>query len=555
MATMSGAQYIAEIFKGYGVTHVFFVPAIIHEGLMEMEKRGIKRILTHGEKAAAYMADGYARASYKPGVCMSQSVGAANLAAGLQDADLGLSPVIAITGRRRSMYRYRHAYQEIEHKAMFDPVTKFNATVDRVEQLPLLLRQSFREAVSAPSGPVHLAFQGIRGEIIMEQRADLEVIIEEQFSRLPAFRPEPEKEQVQQAVKVLGDSEKPIIVAGGGVKASQAGAELVEFAERLSIPVASSLNGKGMIRDGHLLAVGVVGSYSAQCANRAVSEADLVLFIGSRTGSQVTNDWQIPRPGTRVIQVDVDPSELGRNYPTEVGILGDAKTTLQRLIEATEPIEKRENWLQRIDQLKKEWVNQIKKEYNSSSVPIRPERLCKEITDFLPKDALLISDTGHSAIWTGTMVDIKKAGQSYIRCAGSLGWAFPAALGAKCAIPDRPVICFTGDGGFWYHLAELETAARYGINVLVIVNNNRSMNQVKKGAERVYSDESNRANDIWQFTDIDFSRIATAMGCYGIRAKTPDELEAALSESRTVNKPMVIDVLSDIEGIPPPIWT
>jgi len=555
MATMSGAQYIAEIFKGYGVTHVFFVPAIIHEGLMEMEKRGIKRILTHSEKAAAYMADGYARASYKPGVCMSQSVGAANLAAGLQDADLGLSPVIAITGRRRSMYRYRHAYQEIEHKAMFDPVTKFNATVDRVEQLPLLLRQSFREAVSAPSGPVHLAFQGIRGEIIMEQRADLEVIIEEQFSRLPAFRPEPEKEQVQQAVKVLGDSEKPIIVAGGGVKASQAGAELVEFAERLSIPVASSLNGKGMIRDGHLLAVGVVGSYSAQCANRAVSEADLVLFIGSRTGSQVTNDWQIPRPGTRVIQVDVDPSELGRNYPTEVGILGDAKTTLQRLIEATEPIEKRENWLQRIDQLKKEWVNQIKKEYNSSSVPIRPERLCKEITDFLPKDALLISDTGHSAIWTGTMVDIQKAGQSYIRCAGSLGWAFPAALGAKCAIPDRPVICFTGDGGFWYHLAELETAARYGINVLVIVNNNRSMNQVKKGAERVYSDESNRANDIWQFTDIDFSRIATAMGCYGIRAKTPDELEAALSESRTVNKPMVIDVLSDIEGIPPPIWT
>ena len=555
MATMSGAQYIAEIFKGYGVTHVFFVPAIIHEGLMEMEKRGIKRILTHSEKAAAYMADGYARASYKPGVCMSQSVGAANLAAGLQDADLGLSPVIAITGRRRSMYRYRHAYQEIEHKAMFDAVTKFNATVDRVEQLPLLLRQSFREAVAAPSGPVHLEFQGIRGEIIMEQRADLEVIIEEQFSRLPAFRPEPEKEQVQQAVKVLGDSKKPIIVAGGGVKASQAGAELVEFAERLSIPVASSLNGKGMIRDGHLLAVGVVGSYSAQCANRAVSEADLVLFIGSRTGSQVTNDWQIPRPGARVIQVDVDPSELGRNYPTEVGILGDAKTTLQRLIEATEPIEKRENWLQRIDQLKKEWVNQIKKEYNSSSVPIRPERLCKEITDFLPKDALLISDTGHSAIWTGTMVDIEKAGQSYIRCAGSLGWAFPAALGAKCAIPDRPVICFTGDGGFWYHLAELETAARYGINVLVIVNNNKSMNQVKKGAERVYSDESNRANDIWRFTEVDFSRIATAMGCYGIRVKTPDELEAALSESCIVNKPIVIDVLSDIEGIPPPIWT
>ncbi len=555
MVTISGAQYIAETFKGYGVTHVFFVPAILHEGLMEMEKRGIKRILTHGEKAAAYMADGYARASHKPGICMSQSVGAANLAAGLQDACLGLSPVIAITGRRRSLYRYRHAYQEIEHKPMFDAVTKFNATVDTVEQLPLLLRQAFREAVSGPPGPVHLEFQGIRGELIMEQRAELEVVIEEQFCRFPVFRPEPERDLVLQAAGVLGQSQRPIIVAGGGVKASQACAELVEFAERLSIPVATSLNGKGTILDDHPLAVGVVGSYSTQCANRAVSEADLVLFVGSRTGSQVTNDWKIPRPGTSVMQIDIDPSELGRNYPAKVALLGDARVTLRRLIETIEPVEQRIRWLQRINQVKKEWKDQIKKMYNSNSMPIRPERLCKEITDFLPGDALLISDTGHSAIWTGTMIDLKQAGQTYIRCAGSLGWAFPAALGAKCASPDRPVICFTGDGGFWYHVAELETAARYGINVLIIVNNNRSMNQVKKGAEKVYSNGSGSADDIWQFTDIDFSRVATAMGCSGIRVRKPDELKAALHESLAVDKPAVIDVVSDIEGIPPPVWT
>lgn len=554
MVTMSGAQYIAETFKGYGVTHVFFVPAIIHEGLMEMEKRGIKRVLTHSEKAAAYMADGYARASHKPGVCMSQSVGAANLAAGLQDAHLGLSPVIAITGRRRSLHRYRHAYQEIEHKSMFDAVTKFNATVDTVEQLPLLLRQSFREAVSGPSGPVHLEFQGIRGEIIMEQRAALEVVIEEQFSHFPAFRPEPERDLVLQATKVLRQSQRPIIVAGGGVKASQACTELVELAERLSIPVVTSLNGKGTIRDDHLLAVGVAGSYSTQCANRAVSEADLVLFIGSRVGSQVTNDWHIPRPGTSVIQIDIDPSELGRNYPAKVALLGDARATLRRLIETVEAVEQRTHWLQRINQVKKEWKDQINKWYYSDNLPIRPERLCKEITDFLPEDALLISDTGHSAIWTGTMVELKQTGQTYVRCAGSLGWAFPAALGAKCALPDRPVICFTGDGGFWYHVAELETAARYGINVLTIVNNNRSLNQVKKGAEKVYSNGSGSADDIWQFTDIDFSRVAIAVGCTGIRVKTPDELKVALHESLAVDKPVVIDVVSDIEGIPPPVW-
>ncbi|HEY51696.1 MAG TPA: thiamine pyrophosphate-binding protein [Dehalococcoidia bacterium] len=552
---MSGARYIADTLKGYGVTHVFFVPAILHEGLMEMERQGIKRILTHSEKAAAYMADGYARASHKPGICLAQSVGAANLAAGLQDAYLGLSPVIAITGRRRSVYRYRHAYQEIEHKPMFDAVTKFNVTVDTVEQLPLLLRQAFREAVSGPPGPAHLEFQGIRGEIIMEQGADLEVIVEEQFSHYPAFRPAPEPELVLEAVKVLCQSQRPIIVAGGGVKASQAGAELVELAERLSIPVVTSLNGKGTIRDDHPLAIGVAGSYSAQCANRAVAEADLVLFVGSRTGSQVTNDWEIPRSGTPVMQIDIDPSELGRNYPAKVGISGDAKVTLRRLIEATEPVAPRTDWLRRINQLKEEWQEQIKENYNSSSMPIRPERLCREITHSLPEDALLLSDTGHSAIWTGTMVDLKHAGQTYIRCAGSLGWALPAALGAKCAFPDRPVICFTGDGGFWYHLAELETARRYGINVLVIVNNNGSMNQVKKGAERVYAGRNGRSDDIWQFTDVDFSRVAEAMGCYGIRVTDPAELKAALHKGLAADRPTVIDVVSDIEGIPPPVWT
>ena len=555
MVTMSGAQYIAEIFQGYGVSHVFFVPAILHEGLMEMERHGVKRILTHSEKAAAYMADGYARASHKPGICMAQSVGAANLAAGLQDAYLGLSPVIAITGRRSPLYRYRHAYQEIEHEAMFDAVTKFNVTVDTVEQLPLLLRQAFREAVSGAPGPAHLEFQGIRGEIIMEQRAALEVIVEEQFNRYPAFRPEPERDLIRQAAKVLGQSQRPIIVAGGGVKASQAGTELVELAERLSIPVATSLNGKGTIRDDHHLAVGAVGSYSAQCANRAVAEADLVLFIGSRTGSQVTNDWKIPRPGTSIIQIDIEPAEIGRNYPAKLGIAGDVKATLRRLIETIEPVAPRTDWLQRINQFKKEWKDQIKEMYHSSDVPIRPERLCREIADFLPEDAILISDTGHSAIWTGTMIELKHTGQTYIRCAGSLGWAFPAALGAKCALPDRPVICFTGDGGFWYHLAELETARRYGINVLTIVNNNHSLNQVKKGAEKAYAGSSGHPDEIWQFTDVDFSRVAKAMGCSGIQVRKPDELKAALHESLAMNQPAIIDVVSDIQAVPPPVWT
>ena len=205
---------------------------------------------------------------------------------------------------------------------LFDPVTKFDVTVDNVEQLPLLLRQAFREATSGAPAPVHLDLQGISGDVVEDAEAKLEPLVEEQFSRYPAFRPEPEPERVREAARTLARFERPIIVAGGGVTASDAQREVVELAEMLSIPVATSLNGKGTIPEDHQLAVGVVGSYSRWCANRAVSEADVVLFIGSHTGSQVTNDWKVPRPGTPVIQIDSDPSEPGQKLPHGGGPAG-----------------------------------------------------------------------------------------------------------------------------------------------------------------------------------------------------------------------------------------
>ncbi len=213
---ISGARFIAETFKGYGVTHVFFVEAILREALVEMESLGINRVLTHSEKAAVYMADGYARVSRRAGICMAQSVGAANLAAGLQDPYLGLSPVIAITGRKAPLAQYRHASQEILHNPMFDPVTKYNVYVDTVEQLPYLLRQAFREANSGAPGPVHLDLIDHSGRLIEGAKADMEVVVEEPFIHYPSSRPEPEKERVQEAARILEDADRPVIVAGGG---------------------------------------------------------------------------------------------------------------------------------------------------------------------------------------------------------------------------------------------------------------------------------------------------------------------------------------------------
>ncbi len=554
MTKMTGARYIAETLKGYDVTHVFFVPSILWNALAEMGKLNIARIVTHSEKAAAYMADGYARASHRPGICMAQSVGAANLASGLQDAFLGNSPVIALTGVRPSSHKYRNSYQEIDHPPLFEPVTKYNVLVDKVEQLPFLLPQAFREATSGAPGPVHLDIQGYTGEVVTDQEADLDVIVDKQFSSYPAFRPEPEPPKIKEAVKLLERALRPIFIAGGGVHASEAQNEVVKLAEKLSIPVATSLNGKDTILSNHPLAVGVVGSYSAWCANKAVAGADLVVFIGSHTGSLVTNDWKIPCPGTPVIQIDIDPLELGRNYPTKVAILGDVKATVQRLIEAVEPMKSHKEWLKQTRQLVSDYRSETALMRDSDASPIRPERTCKALTEFLPPDAILVADTGHAGIWTGTMVDLKHRGQSYIRSAGSLGWAFPASLGAKCAAPERPVVCFTGDGGFWYHIAELETALRRGINTVTLVNNNHALNQCKRGAEKGFSGQPGRPDELWQFQDIDFYKIAQAIGCLGIRVTKPGELRGALEQALESNKPAVVDVVGDIEGIAPPPW-
>jgi acetolactate synthase-1/2/3 large subunit len=450
---------------------------------------------------------------------------------------------------------YRHVYQEIEDLPMFNSVTKFNAQVDKVERLPDLLRQAFRAATSGAPGPVHLEMRGSHGHVV-EEEGDLELIVEAPFLQYPAFRPEPEGERVREAARVLTEAQRPVIVAGGGVTASQAAPEVVELAKRVWIPVATSLNGKGTIPDDHQLSVGVVGTYSRSCANRVVAEADLVFFIGSHTGSQVTNNWRIPAIGTPVIQLDIDPLELGRNYPNTVSLLGDAKVTLRRLLEVLKPTALKAEWVQRVEDLVGGWRAEVGPLRDSDAIPMRPERICKEITAFLPSDAVLVADTGHSGIWTGTMVDLKHPGQRYIRCAGSLGWAFPASLGVKCALPDTPVLCFTGDGGFYYHLAELETAARFGINAVILVNNNHSLNQETRLFDAAYGGQQRgRAHEMWQFHDTHFAKVAEAMGCFGIRVERPSDLQDALKQAFAADRPAVVEVLSDLKALASRPWT
>ncbi|MFL6936749.1 MAG: thiamine pyrophosphate-binding protein [Xanthobacteraceae bacterium] len=551
---MSGAECMADMLAGYGVTHVFMVPAVLRRSFVEMERRTkIARIHTHGEKSAAYMADGYARASGKPGICMAQVIGALNLAAGLRDAYLAHSPVIAFTGGREPATKFRKVYQEVDDVPAFEPVTKFNATVDDVARFPDMVRQAFRAAVSGTPGPVHLQFRGNEGQVDAEE-AEMEPLVDELFARVPPFRPEPDLTHMRAALKLLQDAERPVIVAGGGVRASRAGSELVALAEALAIPVATSLNGKDSIPGTHPLSVGVVGTYSRESANRAVNEADLVCFVGTETGGMTTHFWAVPKIGTPAIQIDINAEALGRNYPLQAAVLGDAKATLARMRQEADAktAGKRKAWTERARAICQEWREKYGPLLTSDAVPIRPERICGELSKHVPDDAIVVADTGHAGMWMGGMYDLRTPQQSYLRSAGHLGWAFPAGLGAKCGAPERPVVVFTGDAGFWYHIGEVETAVRWRINSVTVVNNNSSGNQSKRGFDRVYGGkQTEQALELWTYTKVNFARIAEDMGAIGIRVEKPAELKPALQRAYGADRPVIIDVVTDIDALAP----
>jgi acetolactate synthase I/II/III large subunit len=551
---MTGAQCLADMLDGYGVTHVFMVPAVLRRTLAEMERRtAIKRIHAHGEKAAAYMADGFARASGRPGICMAQVIGALNLAAGLRDAFLAHAPVIAFTGGREPKTKFRKVYQEIDDVPAFEPVTKLNATVDDVARFPDMVRQAFRVAVSGTPGPVHLQFRGNEGQIDAEE-AEIEPLVEPAFARVPPFRPVPDAGAVSAALALLTQADRPVIVAGGGVRASDAGPELAALAEALQIPVATSLNGKDAIPGNHALNVGVVGTYSRESANRVVNRADLVCFIGTETGGMTTHFWAVPKIGTPAIQIDIDPEALGRNYPLQAAVLGDAKATLGLMATSADRASsgRRKAWVAEAQAICQEWRTKYAPALSSNATPIRPERVCSELTRHVPDDAIIVVDTGHAGMWMGGMFDLTSPRQSYMRSAGHLGWAFPAGLGAKCACPVRPVVVFTGDAGFWYHIAEIETAVRWNINAVIVVNNNGGGNQSMRGFDRAYGGkQTDQARELWTYRQVNFARIAEEIGALGLRVETPAQFAPALAQALAANRPAVIDVVTDIEAVAP----
>ncbi len=552
---VTGAEYLARSLAANGTSHVFFIDAVLRRTLIELGTLGVQRVLGHSEKAVAYMADGYARIAGKPGVCFAQSVGAANLASGLQDAYLGRVPVIAMTGQKQPSMQHRNAYQEIPHQPMFSSVTKFSARVDAASDLPRLMRQAWRESMTGTPRPAHLDLNGLQAEVIEAGMVNEAPVADPAFQLgMPPHRPTPSDDDIQRAATALLAAKRICIVAGEGAAASQAGAELLAVAEALAAPIATSLGGRGVVPTRHRLSVGCAGNYAAPPTNQIVHEAELVFFIGCDTGDQTTHTWRIPAIDTPCVQIDIDPTELGRSYPNTLGLMGDPKATLAKLAVALGSPKRDTAFADRAAGIMAAWRAERASWLASDKNPIWPDRICAEITAALPRDGILVADTGYSSIWTSSLVELNGAGQTYLRAAGSLGWSFPAALGAKCAAPHRKVICWTGDGAIYYHLTELETAKRRGIAVVLVVNNNSGFGQGWPNIQRQQGNKPGDVRELVRFGPTNFADVAGVFGLRGIRVEDPSQLGPALRDAMASDETVVVDVATDIDCRAPEPW-
>ena len=528
---------------------------MLRRTLIELGTLGVKRVLGHSEKAVAYMADGYARIAGRPGICFAQSVGAANLASGLQDAYLGRSPVIAMTGHKQPSMQHRNAYQELPHAPLFASVTKLSARVDQAADLPRLMRQAWREAMTGTPRPAHLDLNGLQAEVI-ETGAVHEAPVADSALQLtmPPHRPVASTAEIQRAAECILQATNIVIVAGEGATASAAGKEILALGELLAAPIATSLGGRGLIPTRHRLSIGCAGNYAAPPANQIVNQADLVVFIGCDTGDQVTHGWRIPAIDTPCLQIDLDPAEIGRSYPNTTALVGDPKATLAGLLVALGRPRRDTAFADRAAAIVSAWRHDRSAALASNATPIWPDRLCQEITRALPADGILVADTGYSSIWSSSLIELNGEGQTYLRAAGSLGWSFPAALGAKCAAPHRKVICWSGDGALYYHLSELETARRRGIAVVLVVNNNAGFGQGWPNIQRQQGNKPGDVAELVRFGPTNFADLAKVFGLRGIRVQDPEQIGPALREALASDETVVVDVATDIDCRAPEPW-
>lgn len=542
--------------RAYGAEYVFTLTGAPQDALIDMQNHeGIRVVLGRSERSAFAMADAYARLTGKPTFGIVQfGPGATYLPASIIDAYWASSPLIAISGSTTTNTRYRYEYQELDQTSMFPAITKWAGDLPQPERIADVVRTAVRAAMGGVPGPAYL---GIPADWFGKRLATApDIYAEPAFLRVPAARVAPVAQDVERAIALLAGAEKPVLIAGGGVMLSEAWAELTALAEALNIPVVTTMAGKGSIADTHPLAVGACGRYSRKVANETLANADFCLAIGTKLSSMGTNIFQYPRKGTRIVHVDLDPNSLGRTYREELSIVADAREALKMLRQAATAARvngsKWAAWTKQVQGSVAAWIDDLDR---ASREPmhegkLNPYHVMRLIDQHLRGDDVLVADTGYMAAWAVTVLQQKQAGRNTLRAAGSLGWAFPAAFGAKLAAgAKRRVFGLTGDGGAGYHLPDLETALRLKLPAVQIVMNNCSLAFEYHVQKYVHKEMCPEASE---FLDVPFGDVARAFGAHGERVTSAEQFIPALRRAEESGKPAIVDVVVSRE-LPPPV--
>lgn len=553
---MSGAHVMAQALKRHGVEVIFgqSIPAAL---FLAAPHYGIRQIGYRTENAGSVMADAYARISHKVAVVTAQNGPAATLLVpGLAEAYKASIPIVAIVQDVARPFADKNAFQELDHLDLFKGVAKWIKRVADVNRIDDYVDMAFTAAASGRPGPAVLIAPIDMFVETAESRNDSRMA---SLGSFPLDRSGPDPDRVAEAAKLLASAERPLIIAGGGVHVSDAAGELAALQERFSIPVATTVMGKGAVDEGHPLSVGIVGYFMATRSRtkhlrELVTEADVIMLIGNRTNQNGTDSWSLFPKDAKYIHLDIDGQEIGRNYEA-LRLVGDAKVGIKALSVALEGEDgaKRKATRSVLEKTISEGLAKGRADAEavetSNASPIRPERLMRDLDSLLTPDHIVVSDASYSSIWVGNHLKSRKAGMRFLTPRGlaGLGWGLPYALGAKCARPDAPIFALVGDGGFAHVWSELETARRMGLNVVVAVLNN-SILGYEKHAEKVIFNEYSDACD---FTPVDHAAIARGAGCEGVRIEKAQDFLPALKAAFAANTTTVLDVITDERAYPP----
>ncbi|MCE2507786.1 MAG: biosynthetic-type acetolactate synthase large subunit [Nitrosopumilaceae archaeon] len=539
---VTGARALMTALEGEGVREVFGLPGGANLPMYdEFTRCNIRHILVRHEQSAAHMADGYGRVSRRPGVCFATSgPGATNLLTGIATAQADSAPVVAVTGQVPVHFIGKDAFQESDIMGMANPVVKYAFQPRTPEEVPISVQKAFYIAATGRPGPVLVDIP----KDVQSAHAKMRTV---DSVSMRGYHPwtDPDIQNVERAIETLIRADKPIILAGGGTIISSAFAELQAVAEMLSIPVVTTFKGKGAFPENHPLSLGPIGMHGHAEANKIITEADCVLAVGTRFSDRSVGTFEDFESRRTIIHIDVDPAEIGKNQTTRVAVVGDVRASLRvmlRLLEARKvgPDEGGE-WVRHAREMREYWQENLKIHPGE----LGAAKILRKLRQLLPPESVVTTEVGQHQMWASLFFDVISPGTFFSSTGlGTMGWGFPAAIGAKVARPGVPVVDIAGDGSFNMTENSLATSVLEDIPVIVFLVNNYSLGMVAQWQRTFYN---RRMVGVDQGRCPDYVKLAESYGAQGIRAQSMDELDAAIRAGLKSDVATVIDIPIDPE--------